>query len=219
MQPKNPNNALSNGHVMVVGMSECGKTSATKTLFIKRGDQVLIFDPYGDYEGKLAGQTVRTFSRISDLGKAVFAARRKSAGFKFAFHPKRKTTPADLDALCRLAWAAGDGRHPKPLKVLLEEVAEHSQSAGRADGYHGEILRVGRKFGIASINIFQRGQEVSKTIFDNCKYACVMMQKTGTSAKYLADKTGIPFAEIDRLDKLEYVLQTGKRYETGKITF
>lgn len=121
MQPKNPNNALSNGHVCVVGMSECGKTSATKKLFIKRGDQVVIFDPYGDYEGKLAGQAVRTFTRVADLGKALFAARKRSDGFKFAYHPKRKTTPADLDALCRQAWAAGDGRHPKLLKVLLKK--------------------------------------------------------------------------------------------------
>ncbi len=90
MQPKNPNNALSNSHVCVVGMSECGKTSATKKLFIKRGDQVVIFDPYGDYEGKLAGQAVRTFTRVADLGKALFAARKRSDGFKFAYHPSAR---------------------------------------------------------------------------------------------------------------------------------
>ncbi|MEI8612063.1 helicase HerA domain-containing protein [Enterovibrio norvegicus] len=219
MQPKNPNNALSNHHVCVVGMSESGKTSAAKKLFIERGDQVLIFDPYGDYTEKLGGQQVQTFGRLADLAKAVFSARKKTAGFKYAYKPARKTSPDDLNAFCKLAWAAGDGQHKKLLKVLLEEVAEHSKSAGKADGYHGEILRVGRKFGIASINLFQRGQEVSKTIFDNCKYACVMMQKTSSSAKYLADKTGIPFEVIDKLEKLEYVYQSGKTYETGKITF
>ncbi len=49
--------------------------------------------------------------------------------------------------------------------------------------------------------MFQRGQEVSKTIIDNCQYACVMMQKADDSAHYIQRKTGIPAIEIILLVK------------------
>ncbi|GAL02932.1 hypothetical protein JCM19237_5825 [Photobacterium aphoticum] len=97
-----------------------------------------------------------------------------------------------------------------PLKVIFEEVAEHTSTADKATGYHGKILRLGRKYGLHSINMFKRGQEVSKTIIDNCQFACVMMQKADDSAHYLQRKTGIPASEIIPLKKLEYILQDGK---------
>jgi len=65
--------------------------------------------------------------------------------------------------------------------------------------------------------MFQRGQEVSKTIIDNCQFACVMMQKADDSARYLQQKTGIPAVEIMPLMKLEYILQDGKTWKKGVI--
>lgn len=191
MQPVNPNNALKNGHVFAVGMSGSGKTSAAKKLFINSADQVAIFDPMGDYQGKLCGRVVRGYKSLRDFAAALAAGRETNQSFKIAYQPSHETKPKDFDEFCRLVWGLGDGKHKKPLKIICEEVAEHSENAGKATGYHGKILRLGRKFNLHTINLFQRGQEVSKTIIDNCQIACVMMQKTDKSAVYLESMTGI----------------------------
>lgn|GEM_PF-1744621 len=219
MQPINKDNALSNHHTMVIGMSECGKTSVVKKKIIKQTDQVAIFDPYGDYEGELAGRTVRVYHSLRDFTAALIAGRKTKQGFKIAWNPRHKTKPKDFDNFCKVVWGCGNGKHPKPLKVILEEVAEHSSTAGKAEGYHGEILRVGRKFGLHSINIFQAGQEVAKTIFRQCKYSYVMMQLLESDERYLQEKMGIPAIEINKLEKLEYIKKVNKERSKGKVTF
>ncbi|OOF25728.1 ATP-binding protein [Salinivibrio sp. IB872] len=218
MRPVNPNNSLRNGHIWVAGMSESGKTSYAKKRTLDKADHVLIFDPYGDYTGRLVGLQVRAFKKLADVYRAAKLARRKKAGCRIAWSPDRPTTPADFDKFCQVVWALGDGNN-KPLKVVLEEVAEHSETAGKAKGYHGQLLRVGRKFNIHTINLFQRGQEVSKTILDNCRRCAVMMQKTEDSAKYIQQKTGIPAEQIATLAQLEYIEQDGKAWKRGKIHF
>jgi len=75
---------------------------------------------------------------------------------------------------------------------------------------------VGRKYGIHTINCFQRGQDVSKTIIDNCHTCVVMMQKTSKSAKYLEELTGIPAKEIDALPEYHHIKQVGKQWTKGK---
>lgn len=217
MQPTNANNALSNYHTWVCGMSGCGKTSAAKKLFIRHNDQVAIFDPLGDYKDKLSGRVVRGYSSIKEFAIALIAGRKTKQSFKIAYQPSHETTSKDFDAFCRVVWSVGNGKHTKPLVVVCEEVAEHSESAGKAVGYHGKLLRLGRKFNIRTVNMFQRGQEVSKTIIDNCQFACVMMQKTDASADYLQKMTGINAKEIMELAKLEYLLQDGKPYKKGVI--
>ncbi|KLV00282.1 ATPase [Photobacterium aquae] len=198
-------------------MSGCGKTSAAKKLFIKPTDQVAIFDPLGDYEGELAGRKVRSYAKLKDFAQALIAGRKTKQGFKIAYAPQHETTESDFDKFCMVVWGCGNGKHPKPLKVVCEEVAEHTSTAGKATGYHGKILRLGRKFGLHCINMFQRGQEVSKTIIDNCQFACVMMQKADDSARYLQKKTGISAEAITKLKKLEYILQDGKEWSEGII--
>ncbi|MGF1723620.1 ATP-binding protein [Photobacterium nomapromontoriensis] len=198
-------------------MSGCGKTSAAKKLFVKATDQVAIFDPLNDYQGELQGRKVRSYASLKDFASALIAGRKTNQGFKIAYAPKHETTEADFDKFCMVVWGVGNGKHKKPLKVICEEVAEHSNTTAKATGYHGKILRLGRKYGLHSINMFQRGQEVSKTIIDNCQFACVMMQKADDSARYLQQKTGIPASEIIPLQKLEYILQDGKVWEKGMI--
>lgn len=219
MQPINPNNALKNHHTFAVGMSGSGKTTTAKKLFVSATDQVAMFDPVGDYTGNLAGRVVRGYPSLKEFAAALMAGRKTNQGFKIAYQPTHETTPKDFDAFCRIIWGMGNGKHKKPLKIICEEVAEHSLNAGKAVGYHGKILRLGRKFNLHTINLFQRGQEVSKTIIDNCQFACVMMQKTTASATYLEKMTGIPAGEIEQLDPLDYLLQDGKTYKKGHVNY
>ncbi|WP_342606963.1 ATP-binding protein [Vibrio tritonius] len=222
LQPRNTNNSLNNEHAFVVGMSGSGKSSLAKKRLIKPTDQVAIFDPKREYEGTLCGRAVRIYHSFSRFAQALISGRKTKQGFKIAWQPDLKkgdTTPADFDKFCQIVWGCGDGLHTKPLKVICEEVAEHSATAGKATGYHGKLLRLGRSYGIHTVNIFQRGQEVSKTIIDNCQHAFLMMQKTGASAVYLEKMTGIPAKEIDQLAKLEYVHQDGKAWIKDKIRY
>ena len=48
-----------------------------------------------------------------------------------------------------------NGRHKKALMIICEEVAEHSDTTG----YHGKLLRLGRKFNLETINIFQSAKK------------------------------------------------------------
>lgn len=216
MQPKNPNNELSNGHVFVAGMSGSGKTYLTKKVIIQERDQVIGFDPLGDYSRLCGRAKPRIYHDLKTFAAAALAARKTKQGFKIFWQPKHDTTWEDLDAFCRIAWALGDGLKP-PLKVICEELAEYSKSTQQTTPYHRKLLLTGRKFNHHVINVFQRGQDVSKTIIDNCGTCFVMMQKTKTSSVYLERMTGIDAGLIDALEEKQYIKQTGKRYTQGKI--
>lgn len=216
MEPINNNNKLENNHVYIVGMSGSGKSSAAKKRFIKPTDQVAIYDPKREYSGELCGRKIRVYTSLKTFAAAIIAGRKTNQGFKIAYRPN-EPSPADFDSFCRVVWAAGDGKHKKPIKAICEEVAENSTSAGKATGYHGKLLRLGRSYNIHTINLFQRGQEVSKTIIDNCQVGCLMMQKAKTSCVYLEGQTGIPANEIDQLKQFEFIHQDGKHWERGKI--
>lgn len=216
MEPVNNNNKLENNHAYVVGMSGSGKSSLAKKMLVKPTDQVVIYDPKREYDGQLQGRVVRVYTDLRSFATAVIAGRKTRQGFKIAYQP-REMSAKDFDAFCRVVWGAGNGKHPKPLKALLEEVAENSITPGKATGYHGKLLRLGRSYNIHTINLFQRGQEVSKTIIDNCEYGYLMKTKTPKSRKYLEDLTGVPVAEQSALKQFEYIKQVGTTLENGKI--
>ena len=208
-QPVNANNALSAEHTIYVATSQGGKTTAVKKLGrIKATDQVLFFDPFGDYANQpFQGRKVRSYDDWTSFLKAVVAGRKTGQGFKIAKTFKYEATPEDMDLFCQIAWALGDGTHAKSLHVVLEEFAELSRTSAKADGYSGKIVRVGRKFGVVAHTLFQRGQEVPNTVLSNAPYKWVGMQETSTDCAYLAEKTGVPMTEIQSLGKLEYVLK------------
>lgn len=208
-QPKNANNALSKQHAIYVATSEGGKTTAVKKLgLIKATDQVAFFDPFGDYAGQpFQGRAVRNYDAWADFYRALVAGRNTRQGFKIAKTFALEATPDDLDLFCQMIWSVGDGKHPKPMKAVLEEFAELSTSSAKADGYAGKLVRVGRKFGIHAHTLFQRGQEVPKTVLSQAGYKWIGMQETPTDCDYLALKTAVPAAEIAQLEKLDYILK------------
>lgn len=216
MEPINNNNRLDNVHAYVVGMSGSGKSSLAKKLLIAATDQVAIYDPKREYDGQLLGRKIRVYTDLRTFASAMLAGRETNQGFKIAYRPMEPSAK-DFDLFCRVVWGCGDGKHKKPLKVICEEVAENSTSAGKATGYHGKLLRLGRSYNIHTINLFQRGQEVPKTIIDNCEYGYIMMTKTPKSRRYLEDMTGISADEQQKLKKFEYFKQFGVHFESGRI--
>jgi DNA helicase HerA-like ATPase len=217
------NNELSENHWLVVGSSGSGKTTAVKQLgIVKGGDQVALFDPYEDYE-TLAGGEVRRYASLSTFARALFSARaaRSVRGFKIAYSPRGGATPKNLEDFCRVVWEARDGYHKKPLKVVMEELAKCVTTSGKATGNFGEILTGGRKFGLEAICIFQRGQEVPKTIIGNVPNKWVGRQQRLNDAVYLSKELDFPFEEIKALPRYHYLVKTNEhgigQFSKGKL--
>ncbi len=210
LKPRNQNNKLSENHWLVVGSSGSGKTTAVKQLgIVKATDQVAIFDPYLDYE-ELCSREVRRYTTLSSFARALFSARaaKQSRGFKIAFSPSDGANPKNLEAFSKIVWGAGDGKHKKPLKVVMEELAKCVTTSGKATGAFGEILTGGRKFGLEAICIFQRGQEVPKTIVGNCPNKWVGRQQRLNDAVYLSKELDFPVDAIKGLPRYHYLVKT-----------
>ncbi|MFD1385155.1 hypothetical protein ACFQ45_17530 [Rhodanobacter aciditrophus] len=223
LKPRNQNNKLSENHWLVVGSSGSGKTTAVKQLgMVKATDQVAIFDPYLDYED-LCGREVRRYTSLSKFARALFSARaaKQSRGFKIAYSPSDGANPKNLEAFSKIIWGAGDGLHKKPLKVVMEELAKCVTTSGKATGAFGEILTGGRKFGLEAICIFQRGQEVPKTIVGNCPNKWVGRQQRLNDAVYLSKELDFPVDAIKALPRYHYLVKTNDHdigeYGSGKL--
>ena len=177
LEPINPNNSLNAEHVIYCASSGGGKTSAVKKLgLLKATDQIVFLDPYGDYEGEFLGRKVRTYTKWADFYNALREARKSSRGFKIAMKPP-KATPEALEKFSQIVWACGNGKHPKPLKAVFEELAKMVKTSAKADGYFGEILTGGRKFAIHAHCCFQRGQEIPKTVFGQAPFKWIGLQE------------------------------------------
>lgn len=223
IQPINSNNRLKAFHALFVGSTGSGKTTAIKQIgVIEAKDQVVLFDPYKDYD-HLVGRVVRSYDTISKFAKALYQARsvRPAKGFKISYRPKDGASPKSLEAFCTVVWGAGDGEHPKRLKVVLEELAKCLKTASKAEGAFGHILTGGRKFGLDALCLFQRGQEVSKTIFGQCSTKWVGKQESKKDAAYLADALDFPFDEILSMPSFHYMIKKPHHeigeYDTGKL--
>lgn len=223
LQPRNPNNRLSAEHALFVGSSGSGKTTAVKQVgVIKATDQVALFDPYNDYE-TLCGREVRRYTSLAGFARALYSARAAKAGrgFKIAYSPKDGANPKNLEAFSKIIWGAGDGIHKKPLKVIFEELAKCVNTSGAARGAFGEILTGGRKFGLHAICIFQRGQEVPKTVMGQCSIKWVGRQERKKDAVYLADELDLPVENIIKLPRYHYLMKTADhnigQFDQGKL--
>ncbi|RCX07045.1 type IV secretory system conjugative DNA transfer family protein [Marinomonas foliarum] len=223
LKPINKNNELTENHWLIVGSSGSGKTTAVKQLgIVGATDQVALFDPYQDYDD-LCGREVRRYESLAKFARALFAGRaaKKAQGFKIAFSPVDGATPKNLEAFSKIVWGAGNGHHKKPLKVVMEELAKCVTTSGKATGAFGEILTGGRKFGLEAICIFQRGQEVPKTIVGNCANKWVGRQQRLNDAVYLSKELDFPEQAIKTLPRYHYLIKTNDHdigeFDQGKL--
>ena len=81
-------------------------------------------------------------------------------------------------------WAAADGN--RRLDVIIEELAKLSSTAGKDDSIIGELATGGRKFGLVLHTIFQRSQEVPKTIWNNSPRKVLGAQESRHDAKLIS---------------------------------
>lgn len=214
----NANASLKAKHIAVVAGTGGGKTAAVK-LSGKVGDCVAIFDPYAGYkyDGRvkshfngLGGRRVFHFYDRKSFATAFVSAWRSGLKFVLAYTPtidntlpdkkQREARKAELHWFGRLMWEASDGK--RELFVVIEELAKMSDTVGRDDSIIGELASGGRQFGIVLVTIFQRSQEVAKTIWNNSPNKLLGAQESMNDAEAIAKEFSIPVSDVIKLSKL-----------------
>ncbi|MGR5059923.1 hypothetical protein ACPV3O_16875 [Vibrio rotiferianus] len=195
--PVNSNPSLDAEHTIYVAGTGGGKTSAVKHLgLVSKGSQAVFFDPYQNYAGgKFQGQQCHgTSSRVVFI-KSLVAARKARKPFKLAYLPKDGATGEELEFFSSVVWAVGNGNAPQ-LHVVIEELASCVETSGKLSGRAGELLRGGRQYGLIVHTVFQKGQEVPKTVTSQSSTWFIGALNTLADAEWLADKRGIDLNTI-----------------------
>lgn len=215
----NENNELDPLHVCYLAGTGGGKTTAVKLMAGLMGDQVAIFDMYGDYKydarkntpfNGLGGRAVYHFSTRAKFASAFADAWRSGQKFVVAYSPQfsqslnaqqlKDAKKAELHWFGNLMWLAADGK--RRLDVVIEELAKLSSTAGKDDSIVGEMATGGRKFGLVLHTIFQRSQEVPKTIWNNSPRKVLGAQESRHDAKLIAVELDAELSDVIQLSKL-----------------
>lgn len=190
--PINSNPALDAKHTIYVAGTGGGKTSAVKHLgLVPKAAQAVFFDPYRNYTGaKFQGQLCVGYGSRVEFLKAFIRARKQSGSFKIAYVPKLGACTEELEFFSAVVWAMGNGQAPE-LHTVIEELASCAETSGKLKGKAGELLRGGRQYGIVVHTVFQRGQEVPKTVTEQSSTWFIGAVNSMSDAHWLADKRGL----------------------------
>ncbi|MGR5001961.1 hypothetical protein [Vibrio celticus] len=198
--PVNANPSFDAEHTLYVAGTGGGKTSAVKYLgLIPKTAQAVFFDPYANYAGsKFQGQMCHgTKSRLAFV-KSLVMARRRGGSFKLAYVPANGATYEELEFFASVVWSVGNGRASR-LYTVIEELASCVETSGKLRGRAGELLRGGRQYGLVVHSIFQRGQEVPKTVTEQSSVWWVGAVNSMSDAQWIADKRGLDMNTIATL--------------------
>ncbi len=190
--PINSNPSHDAEHTIYVAGTGGGKTSAVKHLhLVPKASQAVFFDPYRNYAGaKFQGQQCHATESRAVFVKALVRARKQGGSFKLAYVPKGGATSEELEFFSSVVWSVGNGNAPK-LHVIIEELASCVETSGKLKGRAGELLRGGRQYGLVVHTVFQRGQEVPKTVTEQSSVWWVGAVNSMSDAQWLADKRGL----------------------------
>ncbi|MBE8577949.1 hypothetical protein [Vibrio sp. OPT18] len=198
--PVNSNASLNAKHTIYVAGTGGGKTSAIFHMeTIPKSAQVVIFDPYTGYTGKkLKGQMVHgTKSRVAFL-KALRVARRAGKPFKLAYIPAKGACAEELEFFAGCVWSMGNGKAAE-LHCVIEELASCVETIGKLKGKAGELMRGGRQFAIVVHSLFQKAQEVPKTVTDQSDTWWVGKLQSTRDIEWVSNQREIPVNELAKL--------------------
>lgn len=231
----NANNALDAEHICYLAGTGGGKTAAVKLLKLW-GPCVAIFDMYGDYkyDGRkknnpfngLGGRKVFHYATRAAFAIAFAEAWRSGLRFVVAYQPEfnanlqgkelKAAKQAELYWFGQLVWAAADGN--RQLDVIIEELAKLASTSGKDDTIVGELATGGRKFGIHLHTIFQRSQEVPKTIWNNSPRKVLGAQESKGDAEAISKELDAPIEHVLQLSILNNKFKKKRLYYLVKTS-
>lgn len=212
---KNPNERLDARHVIYCAGTGGGKTTAIHNLgLIPKKEDVVIFDTYGTFN-RLGGRAVHKAHTLSVFYKKLVKLRAGKKPFVLAFVGGR--TYKQFELFNKMVWGVADGS--KALHIVYEELIRFVTSTAKAEGMLAEIYQGGRKFGLVAHAVFQRGQEVPKTVLRGSQIKWVGKCDGKQDAKYWENEIDVPANDIANLKPLEYYLKFAGigNVEKGKL--
>jgi len=191
---RNPDTSLPNRNSLYLACSGGGKSQALfQNPAIPRSKvRCLLWDPDEDHPA-------RRFYSLSKLKAALAGELKRGRGFRLAY-----SGDADVKAFelwCGMVNAILDGN--VPTYVVIEELADVSETAGKASPNFGTLLRRGRKYGAQLHITTQRGTEISKTAYTQCPLKWIGQQE-GADVERMAKLCSIEPERIKQLNPLEY---------------
>ena len=183
--------------VAVSGASQTGKTTWTMRAAGKLR-RVIAWDPDAQWA---ALPSWTRYDSAAAFAAAVMAA--KAGPIRAAFVPNPSADlPANFEHFARIAFTALD--RWGGLGIVSEELADVS-NPGKALRWWGATVRRGLKRGAMIYAISQRWAEADKTVLGNVTDVIVFSAASADDTKYLARKSRISAAQIDALQKYNYL--------------
>lgn len=187
-------------------MTGAGKGVAMNTLdIIPDKYPVIIFDPHCEYK-KIAGRKVYQYKTRLHFARVFKKAWASGKPFALAYTPKltgdnekerKKSLIEAAHWFGSLAWAAADGN--RILYPVFEEFGGYAEGNAADDTIIGKIWKEGRKFGLRAVAVFQRSQEVPKTIWNNSPIKVIGAQGGITDQERIIKEIGCSAADISDL--------------------
>lgn len=189
----------------VFGATRQGKTTLTmQMLSERRSRRLLIFDPMGQYAD---------FAElVPDLGAMLAAVRAaRAGGFALRYVPPRasaEATVARFDALCALAYDAGD------LDLVAEELQLVTRPSWAPPAWSECTLRGGHR-GVSIIGLSQRPASVDKNFFSNCSAVVSFRLNFEPDARCMA---GMLFRDPGDIVALPQYTYIARDMNTGQVS-
>jgi hypothetical protein len=212
----NPDNTLDAQHTCYCGATGSGKGVALK-LAGKVGQKAVIFDPYGEYRqgknrklsGLGGGRKVHQYTTRKSFANAFIEAWKSGKGFAVSYYPKQDVNRRNEALwLASLIWAAADGK--RRLDVVFEEMGTYMETSGTDGSIIQEIATGGRKYALHAHFLFQRPQQVPKSIINQCPFMLIGAQEAMSDVKHWVDRLNCTIDDVINLGKLNQ--KTKKHY-------
>ena len=192
---------------VVSGASRSGKTAWTLRQ-VKAAARVIVWDVEAQWCNE------RGFRKVSSRAELLAALKDGPAKLAYVPGPDVKAEFAFWAAAARY-W----GTYHGPCVAVAEELADVS-TQGKAPHEWGMLIRRGLKRGITIYAISQRWAEADKTAVGNASAFALFRMSSGDDVAYMARKTRVPIAELERLMPLEYVVfDVLGNIERGRLKF
>jgi len=177
--------------ILIAGVSRSGKSVFLKRI-IEKHRRAIAWDPKAEYQSQLG------FTAYHDRHSFLEAI--KAAGDGAATIAYTSNNAKDYDFFCDCAF---NFNRTAQAAVVCEELGVVT-SSGKAAGHWNRLVNQSLAYGPLLVGTIQRGQEVDKTIMNNCSFIHIARHNTDSDAMYMAAKLGIDISVIPR-EPLKFV--------------
>jgi len=197
-------------NTLVVGRTQTGKTYWT-IREVADAERLIVYATKreetgyaGVYFDALAGGR-ETFLRMWDW------SRRRTGRFRLVYRPRDIFDAGEFDAICRLAYAAGD------VTLVGEEVMTYTTDRQIGPGFK-TLLTAGATRGIRSYLLTQRPFKIPREITSQARRAVIFACHEAADVAYIRETFGTAAAAaLDSLQQYQYVVwQESGAIEIGR---